>query len=180
MEIVSCASEKENILRENSRKFNLDLGGPRALFCADKAVDLLLKSGASQYIEFKGIDASFLYQADGKLLNVPDSRAAIFKDKSLTLIEKNRLMSFFKLIQQYLAASSDNHDSNADERDESCNISEEDLEIPFVCFLEKMRLPPKIKSYRPKRPILSVSDNYFFNSSLTIHHKVLILSSSHS
>ncbi|KAF7829047.1 rab escort protein 1 [Senna tora] len=147
VEIVSCASEKENILRENSRKFNLDLGGPRALFCADKSVDLLLKSGASQYIEFKGIDASFLYEADGKLVNVPDSRAAIFKDKSLTLIEKNRLMRFLKLIQQRLAASSDNHnDSNADERAEICNISEEDLESPFVSFLEKMRLPPKIKS----------------------------------
>lgn len=181
VEIVSYASEKESVLRENSRKFNLDLGGPRALFCADKSVDMLLKSGASQYIEFKAIDASFLYEANGKLVNVPDSRAAIFKDKSLTLIEKNRLMRFFKLIQQHLGSSSDNYnDSNEDERVESCSISEQDLETPFVSFMEKMRLPPKIKSYRPNRPNLSVSENYFILLKLTFHYKMLFFSSSHS
>ncbi|XP_054786332.1 rab escort protein 1 [Prosopis cineraria] len=147
VEVVSCASEKESLLRENSRKFNLDLGGPRTLFCADKSVDLLLKSGASQYIEFKGIDASFLYEANRKLVNVPDSRAAIFKDRSLTLIEKNRLMSFFKLIQRHLAGSSDSYnDSDADSRVDGYNISKEDQESRFVCFMEKMRLPSKIKS----------------------------------
>ncbi|XP_028760200.1 rab escort protein 1-like [Neltuma alba] len=147
VEVVLCASEKENLLRENSRKFNLDLGGPRTLFCADKSVDILLKSGASQYIEFKGINASFVYEANGKLVNVPDSRAAIFNNKSLTLIEKRRLMEFFKLIQQHLAASTDNYNnSDANERVDGCNISEEDLESRFVCFMEKMRLPPKIKS----------------------------------
>ncbi|KAI4314650.1 hypothetical protein L6164_027538 [Bauhinia variegata] len=147
VEIFSCASENENWLRENSRKFNLDLGGPRALLCADKSIDLLLKSGASQYLEFKGIDANLVYEANGKLVNVPDSRAAIFKDKSLGLTEKNQLMRFFKLVQQHLAASSENHnDGNGHERGESYKISEEDLESPFVNFLEKMRLPPNIKS----------------------------------
>ncbi|KAL5152025.1 Rab escort protein 1 [Glycine soja] len=34
-------------LSENSQKFNIDLGGPRALFCADKTIDLLMKSGAA-------------------------------------------------------------------------------------------------------------------------------------
>ena len=52
-------------------------------------MDLVLKSGANQYIEFKGVDASFVYNEDGKLTSVPDSRAAIFKDKSLGLTEKN-------------------------------------------------------------------------------------------
>lgn len=61
VEVISCASENYNLLPENSRKFILDLGGPRAIFCADKCIDLLLKSGASHYVEFKGIDASFLY-----------------------------------------------------------------------------------------------------------------------
>ncbi|XP_028795283.1 rab escort protein 1 isoform X2 [Neltuma alba] len=147
VEVVSCPSEKENLLRENSRKFNLDLGGPRTLFCADKSVDLLLKSGACQYIEFKGIDASFVYEANRKFVNVPDSRAAIFNDKSLTPIEKRRLMEFFKLIQQHSAASSDNYNNrDADDGVDGCNISEEDLESRFVFFMEKMRLPPKIKS----------------------------------
>ncbi|TKY70244.1 Rab proteins geranylgeranyltransferase component A [Spatholobus suberectus] len=121
-------------LRENSRKFSVDLGGPRALFSADRTVDLLVKSGAAQYLEFKGIDESFVYEANGGLANVPDSRGAIFRDKKLSLREKNQLMRFFKLVQQHL-------DDAQEEK-----ISDEDLEIPFVSFLEKMKLPPKIKS----------------------------------
>ena len=74
---------------EQSRKFNVDLCGPRVLFYANKSMDLVLKSGANQYIEFKGVDVSFVYNEDGKLTSVPDSRAAIFKDKSLGLTEKN-------------------------------------------------------------------------------------------
>ncbi|XP_045812878.1 rab escort protein 1 [Trifolium pratense] len=134
-EFISCDSvEDSTFLRENSRKFNLDLGGPRALFSADKTIDLLLKSGAAQYLEFKGIDASFVYNANEGLMNVPDSRGAIFRDKNLSLKEKNQLMKFFKLVQQHLGG-------NEDEK-----ISEEDLESSFVSFLEKIGLPPKIKS----------------------------------
>lgn len=115
------------------------MGGPRALLSADKTIDLLLKSGAAQYLEFKGIDESLVYEAaNGGLANVPDSRGAIFRDKNLSLKEKNQLMRFFKLVQQHLGGE------NEDER-----ISEEDMESPFVSFLEKMRLPPKIKSYSP-------------------------------
>jgi RAB protein geranylgeranyltransferase component A len=130
---VEISSYAPEVLDEHSRKFNIDLCGPRVLFCADKSIDLILKSGANQYIDFKSIDASFVCDENGRLKNVPDSRAAIFKDKSLGLTEKNQLMRFFKLVQQHLA--------DANER-----ISEEDLESPFVEFLKKMRLPPKIKS----------------------------------
>ena len=132
--ISSDSVEESTFLRENSRKFNLDLGGPRALFSADKTIDLLLKSGAAQYLEFKGIDESFVYKSNEGLVNVPDSRGAIFRDKNLSLKEKNQLMKFFKLVQQHLG-------DNEDEK-----ISEEDMETPFVSFLEKIGLPPKIKS----------------------------------
>lgn len=77
---------------------------------------------------------------------MPDSRAAIFKDKSLSLAEKNQLMRFFKLVQQHLEAS-ENEGSESD----NARISDEDLESLFVEFLQKMRLPPKIKSYRSNR-----------------------------
>ncbi|KAK7307433.1 hypothetical protein VNO77_40492 [Canavalia gladiata] len=133
--VFSTSDDEATFLGENSRKFNLDLGGPRALFSADRTIDLLLKSGAAQYLEFKGIDESFVYEANAGLVNVPDSRGAIFRDKNLSLKEKNQLMRFFKLVQQHLS------DDNQDEK-----ISEEDMESPFVSFLEKMKLPPKIKS----------------------------------
>ena len=111
------------------------------MFCADKFVDLVLKSGANQYIEFKGVDASFVYNKDGKLTSVPDSRVAIFKDKSLGLTEKNQLMRFFKLVQQHL------DDEGGENEIGNSRISKQDLESPFVDFLNKMRLPPKIKLY---------------------------------
>jgi RAB protein geranylgeranyltransferase component A len=122
-----------------SRKFNLDLAGPRVLFCADSAVDLLLKAKATHNIEFKNVEESLVYDESGKLWNVPDSRSAIFKNASMTFREKNLLMSFFKLVQGHLEAVSSNGD---DVR----KISDEDLESPFALFLDKMRLTPKLKS----------------------------------
>ncbi|CAL1386736.1 unnamed protein product [Linum trigynum] len=150
---VEISSLSPTLLEECSRKFLLDVSGPRVLFCADKAIDLMMKSEASQYVEFKGIDASFIGDGNGALSAVPDSRAAIFKDKSLNLIQKNQLMRFFKLVQGHLratAAAASTIDENQNEEGEvqeaASMISEEDLESPFVDFLTKMQLPPKIKS----------------------------------
>ncbi|GAB4848387.1 hypothetical protein Ancab_003082 [Ancistrocladus abbreviatus] len=130
---------------EHSRRFILDVSGPRVLFCADSAVDLMLKSGVSQYVEFKSIDASFIYDGNGNLSTVPDSRSAIFKDRSLGLTEKNQLMRFFKLVQEHLEAVA-SRESGEGEGGERRTIVDEDLETPFVEFLTKMRLPAKIKS----------------------------------
>ncbi|KAH7852554.1 hypothetical protein Vadar_026279 [Vaccinium darrowii] len=98
----------------------------------------MLKSGANQYVEFKKVDGTFVCGGDGKLSSVPDSRSAIFKDSSLGLAEKNRLGSFFKLVEGHLKEVGSDGGSR--------RISEEDLERPFVEFLDKMRLPVKIKS----------------------------------
>lgn len=135
---VEISNYAPRLLSQHPRNFNLDVSGPRVLFCADHAVDLMLKSGASHYLEFKSIDATFMLDADAKLCSVPDSRAAIFKDKSLGLMEKNQLMRFFKLVQGHLSL---------DESEENnVRISEEDLDSPFAEFLTKMKLPHKIKS----------------------------------
>lgn len=139
VEITSYSSEP----LEQSRKFNVDLSGPRVLLCADAMIDLILKSEVNQYMEFKSIDGSFISDGEGNLENVPDSRSAIFKDRKLSFTEKNQLMRFFKVIQGHLeaAASADGGDSN-----ESKSISEQDLVSPFVEFLSKTGLSPKLKS----------------------------------
>ncbi|CAL5336772.1 unnamed protein product [Camellia sinensis] len=128
---------------QHSRTFNLDLAGPRVFFCADSAVDLMLKSGASHYMEFKSVDANFVCDGNGKLLSVPDSRSAIFSDTSLGLAEKTRLGIFFKLVDGHLKAAVVGSDGGDDS---GRRISDEDLESPFVDFLNKLRLPPKINS----------------------------------
>uniref|UniRef100_A0A6V7QRB3 Rab escort protein 1 n=1 Tax=Ananas comosus var. bracteatus TaxID=296719 RepID=A0A6V7QRB3_ANACO len=125
---------------EPSRSFLVDLAGPRVLYCADAAVDLLLRSGASHHVEFKSVDASLVYW-EGRLSTVPDSRQAIFKDRTLSLAEKSQMMRFLKLVQGHIASD---RGGAADEG--LVRISEEDLLIPFVEFLQKQRLPPKIRA----------------------------------
>ncbi|KAF6147511.1 hypothetical protein GIB67_014650 [Kingdonia uniflora] len=129
-----------------SRKFSLDLSGPRLLFCADLMVDVLLKSGATHHIEFKGVDASFVYGGDGddELMTVPDSRSAIFKSSILTLKEKRQLMSLFKIVQEHLLELDAMSASNEVTR--SRTITDDDLESPFIDFLTKKGLPSNIKS----------------------------------
>ncbi|KAL3651936.1 hypothetical protein CASFOL_004938 [Castilleja foliolosa] len=131
LEINSYSSEHINC----SRKFNLDLAGPRVFLCSDSMINLILKTDINQYMEFKNVDACFLSNAEGKLENVPDSRSAIFKNRTLSLPEKNQLMKFFKYVQGHLG--------NKTEEDK---VSEEDMESPFVDFLAKMGLSQKLKS----------------------------------
>ncbi|KAI4331359.1 hypothetical protein MLD38_029550 [Melastoma candidum] len=115
---------------EDSRKFILDVSGPRVLFCADKAIEIILRSGVNQYLEFKAIDELLIWD-EGKLESVPDTRSKIFKDKKMRLQEKNLLMTFFKLVQQHAQ--------------EEKKISNDDLQRPFVDFLTESRLPERIK-----------------------------------
>ncbi|KAL0305315.1 UNVERIFIED_CONTAM: Rab escort protein 1 [Sesamum calycinum] len=76
---------------DNSRKFNLDLAGPRFFFCSDSMIDLILKTGINQYMEFKSVDASYVSDAVGKLENVPDSRSAIFKHRTIIMMVTDML-----------------------------------------------------------------------------------------
>lgn len=66
---------------------------------------------------------------------MPDSREKIFKDRSLGPMERNRMMRFLKTAQAHIAAGDD----------EESRVSQEDLEIPFVEFLEKQKLSPRIR-----------------------------------
>ncbi|KAL9224692.1 hypothetical protein vseg_000704 [Gypsophila vaccaria] len=116
-------------------KLSLDVSSPRVLFSADAAIDLLMKSGVCDYLEFKAVDENVIFDFDSRrLISVPDSRAAIFKDRSLSLKEKNQLMKLFKLVQLHFSGGGDGGD----------RISEEDLTRPFFEFLSNLLLPMKI------------------------------------
>ncbi|KAI3911685.1 hypothetical protein MKW92_030285, partial [Papaver armeniacum] len=132
-------------------KFNLDLSGPRVMFWG------------KHHMEFKSIDGSFIYGGNGELSAVPDSRCAIFKDRSLGLTKKNQLMRFFKLVQAHIEGSTE----HAEDSDESRRISDVDLESPFIEFLNKQRLPSKIKSYVWR--CISLSVGFFFSSNMILY-----------
>uniref|UniRef100_A0A0D3HBC3 Rab escort protein 1 n=1 Tax=Oryza barthii TaxID=65489 RepID=A0A0D3HBC3_9ORYZ len=128
---------------EPSRRFTVDLVGPRVLYCADEAVGLLLRSGGSHHVEFKSVEGGSLLYWEGQLYPVPDSRQAIFNDTAtLKLTEKTVLFRFFELVRAHIAAA----DEDGEGEEASDKISEEDLDLPFVEYLKKHRLPPKLRA----------------------------------
>ncbi|AQK89347.1 rab escort protein 1 [Zea mays] len=143
--IVYSEVETSGAAPEPARRFTIDLVGPRVLYCADEAVDLLLRSGGSHHVEFKSVEGGSLLYWEGCLYPVPDSRQAIFKDTTLKLKEKNILFRFFKLVQAHIAAASASADETG-QGDAPARILEEDLDLPFVEFLKKQGLPPKMRA----------------------------------
>ncbi|KAK1283259.1 Cell division cycle 5-like protein [Acorus calamus] len=119
-------------LEPYSRSFSLDLSGPRVLYCTDPVVEMMLKSGASQHLEFKSILASLIYFG-GKLHSVPDLRDAIFRDKSLGLAEKNRMTRFIRLVTGHIGS------------DGGGGLPEADTEAPMAEFMDRQGLSTKIK-----------------------------------
>ncbi|XP_051177336.1 rab escort protein 1 isoform X2 [Lolium perenne] len=119
--------------------FAVDLVGPRLLYCAGESVDLLHRSGGGHHVEFKSVD--LLYWDHGDLFPVPASREDIFKtklceDAKVNLFDKRHLYAFVELVKSHIAAK---------ERGQGkASISEEDLDLPFVEFLKKQNLTPKM------------------------------------
>ncbi|KAL5221095.1 hypothetical protein ABZP36_025808 [Zizania latifolia] len=136
--------ETSGTVPELSRRITVDLVGPRVLYCADEGVDLLLRSGGSHHVEFKSVEGGTLLYWEGGLYPVPDSRQAIFKDTTLQLKEKNLLFRFFKLVQTHIAASSAG--AEVGEGEASGKLPEEDLDLPFIEFLKKQHLSPKMRA----------------------------------
>jgi RAB protein geranylgeranyltransferase component A len=118
-----------------SGRFAVDLVGPRVLYCADEVVDLLLRSGGSNHVEFKSVDGGTLLYWDGALYPVPNTRENIFQDTTIpSVLDKYHMYAFFKLVRSNIAK----------EESSVSKISEEDLNIPFIEFLKKQKLPPKM------------------------------------
>ena len=84
------------------RQFSLDRSGPRLALGADAFVDVLVRSGAHAYVEFKALDATAIFSRDARgtpgFRAVPASRADVFRDKTLGLTEKRALMRVLKRV----------------------------------------------------------------------------------
>ena len=61
-QIVYSKVETSGAAPEPARRFTVDLVGPQVLYCADEAVDQLLRSRGSHHVEFKSVEGgSLLY-----------------------------------------------------------------------------------------------------------------------
>ncbi|NWJ04096.1 RAE2 geranylgeranyltransferase, partial [Crypturellus undulatus] len=86
------------IVREG-RRFNIDLVS-KLLYSRGLLIDLLIKSNVSRYAEFKNATRVLAFR-EGKVEQVPCSRADVFNSKQLTMVEKRLLMKFLTFCLEY-------------------------------------------------------------------------------
>ncbi|XP_054977758.1 rab proteins geranylgeranyltransferase component A 1 [Sorex araneus] len=86
------------IIKEG-RRFNIDLVS-KALYSRGLLIDLLIKSNVSRYAEFKNITRILAFR-EGRVEQVPCSRADVFNSKQLSMVEKRMLMKFLTFCMEY-------------------------------------------------------------------------------
>ncbi|NWR52196.1 RAE1 geranylgeranyltransferase, partial [Regulus satrapa] len=87
-----------HIVREG-RRFNIDLVS-KLLYSRGLLIDLLIKSNVSRYAEFKNATRVLAFR-EGKVEQVPCSRADVFNSRQLTMVEKRMLMKFLTFCLDY-------------------------------------------------------------------------------
>uniref|UniRef100_T1J4P5 Rab proteins geranylgeranyltransferase component A n=1 Tax=Strigamia maritima TaxID=126957 RepID=T1J4P5_STRMM len=117
-------------LESNSRKFNLDLA-PKVLFSRGSLVNLLISSNIARYAEFKCVTRVLTY-LNGKLEQVPCSRADVFSTRDVTIVEKRMLMKLLTFCMEY--------EQHPDEYRDFENKS-------FAEFLKARKLTPNVEHY---------------------------------
>ncbi|XP_045651814.1 rab proteins geranylgeranyltransferase component A 2 [Ursus americanus] len=84
---------------KEGRRFNIDLVS-KLLYSQGLLIDLLIKSNVSRYAEFKNVTRILAFR-EGKVEQVPCSRADVFNSKELTMVEKRVLMKFLTFCLDY-------------------------------------------------------------------------------
>ncbi|KAG0182109.1 hypothetical protein DFQ28_010238 [Apophysomyces sp. BC1034] len=94
---ISAGVSRLRVLAEalkQTRSYNLDLA-PKYLSCQGEMIEALIRSGVGQYLEFKGVDDIFVFDKhDQNLQKVPSSKEDVFINKSISLVDKRKLMKF--------------------------------------------------------------------------------------
>lgn len=105
-----------------SRQYSISLA-PSIVPSVGPHIDSLIASGVSRYGSFKLLEKVAMYDRPGFVQGVPGSKEDIFKSKTLTLLEKRRLMRFL------MFAAGDFEGSKEIEGKE---------DMPFVAFLTEV------------------------------------------
>uniref|UniRef100_A0A452VHF9 Rab proteins geranylgeranyltransferase component A n=1 Tax=Ursus maritimus TaxID=29073 RepID=A0A452VHF9_URSMA len=116
------------IIKEG-RRFNIDLVS-KLLYSRGLLIDLLIKSNVSRYAEFKNITRILAFR-EGRVEQVPCSRADVFNSKQLTMVEKRMLMKFLTFCMEY--------EKHPDEY--------KVIEITFSEYLKTQKLTPNLQYF---------------------------------
>lgn len=74
------------------RRFNIDIS-PKLLFSRGPLVEALISANISHYAEFKSVTRILTYM-DGRVEEVPCSRADVFSSSVISIVEKRMLMKY--------------------------------------------------------------------------------------
>ncbi|KAJ2784445.1 hypothetical protein GGI15_002246 [Coemansia interrupta] len=85
-----------SLLLENDRKYAIELA-PKLALCRGDMIDLLIDLRIGEYVQFKGVEHSYIVH-NGKIEKVPESKEDVFASKTLSLIEKRKLMRLMTVI----------------------------------------------------------------------------------
>ncbi|XP_058053023.1 rab proteins geranylgeranyltransferase component A 1 isoform X3 [Ahaetulla prasina] len=115
---------------KEGRRFNIDLIS-KLLYSRGLLIDLLIKSNVSRYAEFKNV-TRILVLRDGRVEQVPCSRADIFNNKQLTMVEKRMLMRFLTFCLDF-EQRPDEYQAQKDRR--------------FADYLKTQKLTPNLQHF---------------------------------
>lgn len=117
LKFPSALSDSDEIptdLEAVNRHFAISLA-PTLLPCSGPTIDVLIRSKVASYCTFRLLQQTAVYSNEGRakdewpLRTVPSSKEDIFKSKTLSLVDKRRLM---KLLQQAVPKRSSEEDTN--------------------------------------------------------------------
>ncbi|ORX33686.1 putative rab escort protein [Kockovaella imperatae] len=117
-------------LEKDRRRYALSLF-PAVLPSRGALIETLIASDVSKYVSFKMLD-SVIVASSGGFRRVPGSKEQIFRDQSVSLMEKRKLMRFLML-------SAGDHESS-----ELIQGKENDALLDFLT--ESIKLPPDLAS----------------------------------
>ncbi|KAJ8599176.1 hypothetical protein CTAYLR_010152 [Chrysophaeum taylorii] len=83
----------------HNRDFNVDLI-PKCIMACGKLVKMLLHTKVTRYLEFKSLDASYVYR-NGKVYKVPATATEALSSSLLGLFEKRRFRKFLMYVANY-------------------------------------------------------------------------------
>jgi Rab GDP dissociation inhibitor len=144
-----------------NRDWNVDLI-PKYIMANGSLVKLLLKTNVSQYLEWKAVDGTFVYQFDkggffkgakGVIHKVPATASEALKSDLMGMFEKNRCKNFFQYIQDY-------------EKDKPQTQKGFGPDVPFKDIIKKFNLEPNTVDFVGHAVALYTNDDFLEQKAL--------------
>lgn len=92
---AEIVGEEMDLTDREDKDYCIDLAAPKLAYCEGELVRTLIDSGTCKYVEFKPLEGSYLWTRS-KFMRIPASRAEVFRDKTLPLVQKRMLMRYLQ------------------------------------------------------------------------------------